>query len=196
MGLILVASVTSKLSKSKKASNWGQFWVETEWDPTAVGRVMDKIFEATSGPSLMSFMHVVANPYMTDEIIDRFAVYGDQKSGNWPDLADATIQIRESLGFDGSDPINEREGELLDFVANSRVWAGGADWVMMSLPGDPPSFELEQKLQHAQQGTSTNPLIPNAVTPPRPVLATGPDDMEALLKLLQEFIIFRVAGGL
>lgn len=185
-----------KLSKTKRAQNWGQYWVETEWDPTAVGRVLDKILEATSGSSLATFMTAAANPYITDEIIQRFAYYGDDKSGNWPGLSDATQRIREAMGIDGSDPINEREGELLDFVINSRVFAAGSDWAMMTLPGDPPSYELEQKLRHAQQGTSTNPLIPGAVTPPRPVLATGPDDMATLLVLLQEYIIVRVAAAL
>lgn len=185
-----------KLSKSKRASNWGQFWVETEWDPTAVGRVLDKVDEATSGGSLMTFLQVAANPYMTDELVDRFAYYGDNKSGNWAPLAESTQRIREALGYDGSDPINERDGELLEFVLYSRVWAGGGDWAMFTMPGDPPSFELEQKLQHAQLGAENNPLIDGAVTPPRPVLATGADDMAALLVMLQQYIITRVAAGI
>lgn len=186
----------TKLAKSKRSQNWGQFWVETEWDPTAVGRVLDKVNEAVTGGSLMTFLELAANPYMTDEIVERFAYYGDDKSGNWAPLSDATVQIREALGYDGTDPINEREGDLLDFVVHSRVWAGGNDWAMFTMPGDPPSFELEQKLQHAQMGSSDNALIPGAVTPPRPVLATGESDMATLLVMLQEYIITRVAAGI
>lgn len=191
-----MAEMVAKLAKSKNASYWGRYHVTTEWDPTAVDRTLQTIAEATSGGSLMGFLQVAANPYMTDEMVQRFAYEGDSKSGNWAPLTEATQKIREALGYDGSDPINERDGELMEFVLYSRVWLGGSDWATVTMPGDPPSYELEQKLQHAQMGAQSNPMIPGAVTPPRPVLATGADDMAALLVMLQQWIINRVAMGL
>ncbi len=185
-----------KLAKTTRSSYWGRFKVDTTWDATNVSDLIQRVVAATMGTSLAQFLVAMANPYMTDEIVQRFAYEGDSKSGNWAPLSDTTQRIREAMGFSPDGPINERDGELLDFMINSRDYIAGDDWAMMQLPGDPPSFALEQKLLHAQQGAHDNGLFPGAQTPPRPVLATGPDDMMTLLKLLQVHVMAQIAMGI
>lgn len=184
------------LKSPAKSSTWGIFNVTTDWQTLEVESLLSRTLRAVSGPSLAAWLAGPVDGYFKDEIIDRFAFEGDDKSGDWAPLTETTNRIRETLGFPADDPINERTGELLDFVVNSREYMGGSEWAGMNIPGDPDNFALEQKLLHAQQGAADNPMFPGSTTPPRPVLAVDPTDMEILLKMLQMHVITAVAAGL
>lgn len=185
-----------KLKQPRTTGVWGIFSVTTDWDTFQTESMLSRTLRAVSGPSLATWLAGPVDGYFKDEIIDRFAFEGDDKSGQWAPLSDTTNRIREALGFPADDPINERTGELLEFVVQSREYMAGDDWAMMELPGDPDSFALEQKLTHAQLGASDNPLFPGSTTPPRPVLAVDPMDMEILLRMLQMHVMESVAAGL
>lgn len=192
----LADATVTKLSGNPRATYWGRFAVTTDWDTYQTETMLSRVMRSVGAPSLAAWLAGPVDAYMTDEIVDRFAYEGDNKSGDWAPLAETTRRIREELGFPGSNPINERTGELLDFVMNSREHVAGTDWAMMQIPGDPGQSELERKLRHAQQGAADNPRFPGSVTPPRPVLAVDPTDMEILLKMLEMHVMESVAAGL
>jgi hypothetical protein len=180
----------------KESGFWGIFRVDLEWQDSSVGRIISQIQWAVSGVALGSFLASMADPYMQDQIIGRFAIEGDKDSGPWDPLAPTTERIRDNLGFPPDHPINERTGELLRFVLYNRDFSSGSDWASMDIPGDPDSAQLEAKLRHAQMGAEDNVLFPGSYTPPRPVLAVGPDDMEILLKMLELHVMHRAVAGL
>ncbi len=192
-----MADVTiGKLSGSPRATYWGRFMVTTDWDTYRTETMLTRVMRAVGPLSLESWLSGPVSGYFADEIVDRFAFGGDDKSGDWAPLSETTQRIRRELGFPGSDPINERTGELLEFVAGNREYMAGGDWAMMQIPGDPDSRDLENKLLHAQQGAQVNPRFPGAVTPPRPVLAVDETDMMLLLRMLEMYVMESVAAGL
>lgn len=186
-----MALVRGGLTVSRRARNWGLFAIDAD-----VSRPMDMLsatLRAVNVSSMLAFLEGPANRFMTQEILERFDSEGDTKSGDWPALTQATERIRESLGFPPSHPINQRTGELLQFVSQHREFHVAPQMASMDIPGKPQTASVEYKLLHAQLGTAVNPMIPGAVTPPRPVLAYDAGTMEVLLKLLQVHIIFRIA---
>lgn len=192
-----MARVLQKTSNPRKSKGtWGAFEITTEWDTMATESLLSRTLRAVSGPSLAAWLTGPVDMYFKDDVIERFAFEGDNKSGDWAPLTETTERIRDALGFPPSDPINERTGELLDFVLNSREYMGGDDWAGMNIPGDPDSAALEAKMIHAQQGAVDNALFPGATTPPRPVLAVDPTDMALLLQMLQMHVINFIAVGL
>lgn len=182
-----------RISSSPRATYRGRYGVHV--DISEPMNMMARSMQAVSAPSLMAFLSTVGDEYFTEEIVDRFAYEGDNKSGNWQPLSDSTVRIREALGYPGSNPINERTQELLNFVAFNREYYGGSNWAMMSVPGSAKNTSVEAKLKTAQHGTTVNPLFPGAHTPPRPVLAVDESDMAALLTMLQVHIMQQIAGG-
>ena len=46
-----------------------------------------------------------------------------------------------------------------------------------------------KKYETAQLGTDINPMIPGAVTPPRPIIGLGTEDMVEIMKMLQIHIM-------
>ena len=192
----LADATVGKLSSSPRAAYWGKFLVTTDWDAYRSEAMLNSVMRAVGPTSLLSWLSGPADGYMTDEIVDRFAYEGDDKSGDWLPLTESTRRIREDLGFPGSNPINERTGGLLDFVMHSRDYISGSNWAGMEIPGDPGQVDLERKLLHAQRGATENPRFPGAITPPRPVLAVDESDMESLLKILEMHIMESVAAGI
>lgn len=185
-------NVTS-IAKTSRAKNWGTFAIDVQ--SAQVDSMIHRAMQAVSGPSLHAFLETMASEYFTEEIIDRFAYEGDDKSGDWAPLKESTERIRQALGYPGANPVNERTQELLEFVAFHRGFAQGPNFAQMDVPGEAPSQSIEAKLRTAQQGTSINPLFPGAYTPPRPVLATDEGDMANLLRLLQLWVMQAVAGS-
>jgi len=183
-----------RIPKSPRAANWGYFSIEV--DSTDVDGVLDHLGRALDATSLLLFLRESADPYFQEEILMRFAFEGDAKSGDWERLSPTTQRIRSALGYGGDGPINERTGELLEFAVYHRDFMFGPDWASMSVPGDPTTDSVKDKLEHAQMGTSDNPLFPGAYTPPRPVLATDESDMMMLLKMLEMHIMKQLAGSL
>lgn len=124
------------------------------------------------GPSLRRYLDTEMATYMRKRISDRFASEGDDVTGPWAALQDATVSIRESKGFPGEHPINKRTGDLENFMTKGRL-----DYTMQSngasifFPGKPPTPELATKVQTAQAGKD----FPATVK--RPVVGVNAVDM-------------------
>lgn len=167
--------------------------VEVDEDPSM--RLFDLTMQAVSGFSLAAFLEGPAHDYFAEQIYGRFVDEGDTKSGFWEPLHDATVDIRRAMGYSGDHPINERTGELKEWVTEEFEMMGGDDWAQMDLPGSAPTARHAEKLKTAQQGRAVNPLG-YGPTGPRPVLAHTEDDLASILMRLQDWIIHRVVGGI
>jgi hypothetical protein len=154
--------------------------------------VINAVDEATSGYGLGQFLDLQVQPYLAREIIERFSVEGDEKSGSWAPLKEGTQAIRSELGYPPEGPINERTGELLKSLIEDYDLEVIENSAILQVPGNEPQ-EIEDKLQTAQMGRDPNPIPYFGPTPPRPVLAVDESDLEALLLLLRNQIITFVA---
>lgn len=159
---------------------------------TGVEHIISRLEVALQYESLHRYLEERAFPHLQDEVVNRFAYEGDRKSGSWPDLAPSTVRIREQLGFPGDHPINERTGQMLQFLYSSSEYHPTSDGAEMNYPGVPTDGELEQKFRTAQQGNTVNPLIEGATTPARPVLAVDETDLADLLDMLSMWIVTEV----
>lgn len=181
----------------------GRHDFEITVDPFEIDKLMNHVMQAVSGPSLTEFLATTASDYYRDDIEARFYDEGDVKSGFWPDLKDATVAIRESLGFPGEHPINRRTDALYDYVIGPYQVTSGGDWAELEIPGGTPDPLTQKKLDTAQLGSKGGPrpssFGPSDVnfgdTPPRPVLAVGDMDISRLLELLERHIIDATVGG-
>lgn len=163
--------------------------VSVDVDSFQVEQMLRAVRLSISPSALVAFLDGPVQDHFAADIEMRFAYEGDAKSGDWPWLTDATNSIRRSQGFAEDSPINVRTGKLLDFVTtefDSGPVAGGAQ---ISIPGNAPAGELENKLKHAQFGATDNPMPGARPTPPRPVLAFDETDMEVILGLLSIHIL-------
>lgn len=157
-----------------------------------------RLQETLSPPSLMLFMNSVVEPHIKDRIRDRFNSEGDDASGKWAPLAEATLAVREAYGFDPG-PINVRTGEFREYITGAEGEFKeeeaelGVSW---SYPADVGIEEdLYQKLRTAQVGaTQSSGQFAGSKTPPRPVLAVSEADQAYIAGSLFEFIVARQAG--
>lgn len=168
--------------------------IEIKVDDRTVDRLLRRVEKAISPAALAAFLGGPVHKHFQDEIVERFAIEGDSKSGSWPWLSDATEEIRASQGFDPEGPINQRTGQLLDFVATQYELGRIQSGAELHVPGKPADSTLAEKLLHAQQGATSNPLPGAGPTPPRPVLAVDETDMEAIMVLLSEHIYLAIAS--
>lgn len=159
----------------------------------AVRELVDRVMLALRPEVLRDFLIDDVRPYMQDEIVARFAFEGDDASGDWPRLSDATQNIRAHAGFGPDSPINERTGQLVEYlVANWDTFVDpiGANLV---IPGEAQG-SMEAKIRHAQVGSPAgeNPLFPNSSTPPRPVLALDEENLVAVMEMIEAHLMFSV----
>jgi len=105
-------------------------------------------------------------------------------SGAWQPLSEVTIADRVEQGF-GPGPINERTGQLRDFITDSpgevRVLATLA---VLTYPGPLPSGELGRKVKTAQQGGTFS----GHSVPARPVMEIDETDMLFTMSALNFYI--------
>jgi len=147
-----------------------------------------KLMFALEPLALVGWMEAVVEPYIKTRAAARFKSEGDDASGKWAPLAQATIAIRTGGQIDyGSGPINHRTGALEDYITNSPggyfVAEGEA---LMIYPGNAPSGSnetgsLEKKMIAAQQGLGTAPA--------RPVIALSGADLAAVTTELEAYIM-------
>lgn len=158
-------------------------------------KLIDKTMEAVGPASLAIFLDATVQPYFAQEIIDRFAVEGDEKSGSWAPLSDATNDIRERLGYPPEHPILERSGDLLHaLVEKYDLTLMEPSGAMLMIPGN-LDLETETKLQAAQVGVPEGQNEYYGPTPARPVLAVDPTDLASIVGMLQWYIMEYVVGG-
>lgn len=158
--------------------------------------MLDRVWRVLSGDHLEDFLQGPAHDYLEHEIVQRFAHQGDRQVGHWPDLSDATQNIRRQLGFEGDWPVNIRTEDMFDVLTHDADYAvTGPNAAEMTLPGNAADGVVAEKIKTAQQGKAHNPLANFGPTPPRPVLAADETDLEALLTRLNGWIIEEVIRG-
>lgn len=161
--------------------------VETEVDAREVWLLLERANHALSWVNIGQAVRGPVVQYLQERVEDRFAQQGDDASGKWAPLTEATQRIRASKGYTPAGPINIRTGEMYNWLLNANgelvggVVGEGGDLLLM-WPGDYPSGELGDKLAHAQEGD------PDTRTVPRPVVAADGTDMATVLTILGEEI--------
>lgn len=159
-------------------------------DFNEVRRLLFALSETLSPQRLTLYMSQVLKPFIQQRAAERFANEGDEVSGPWAELSEATVAIRENMGLPGAHPINVRTGQLQEFVTTTGDVYPTAMQSVLAMPswqgvgGDP---QITEKLQTAQLGS------PDGKTQPRPVLGLGAKDMTFALISLAAFIEENVA---
>jgi len=126
---------------------------------------------------------------LRDQATKRFAGEGDAAAGGqWLPLSPSTEDIRESLGFPRDHPINERFGELKNFVTGNKgeIIDIGAESTSVLWPGQSGRKALEDKYATAQVGSKKAKL--RGKTPARPVAAFDEADAQYVLGALKAHI--------
>ena len=192
----LTSRTFSSHGRSGGASRWGAFAVFV--DATSVLEILDAVEESVSPPALMYFLQGPVSDYFKDVTVDHFASLGGGgvPGGAWAPLAESTLRIRHALGYYDDFAINERTGELLDFVMNSRDYQAEVTGASMTI-GKTSDPVLLKKMTVAQKGYNhpSTDLIPGAHTPPRPVLTLTGEDTAAVHVMLQVHIANWIAFG-
>jgi len=121
---------------------------------------------------MASFLQLEIGPYLRERAKQRFRDEGDDVTGDWAPLQEATINIRESQNIPGEHPINRRHGGLENWVVDGGWNAypagfGGA----LRYPAHEPSGKTREKAITAQSGS----VSPASV--PRPVLGVNEKDL-------------------
>lgn len=151
--------------------------------------MFDAAQEAFSGPQMGMFLKQVMEPWVQRRARHRFQGEGDDVTGPWAPLQPATEDIRESMGFPPSHPINVRTGELYQHITGSEGYvAAGLNHAELVYPNNSPSGgDLADKMRVAQTGNYRDPR-----TPKRPVLGLGVIDMEFMLVQLSQWFTRQV----
>jgi hypothetical protein len=134
--------------------------------------------------SLMRFLEVRIKPYLKERVDRRFRNEGDDVTGSWAPLSQATRNIRQwgnpQLWDVGPDhPINQRTHEMYEYLTQGtwQVVSSGATGALLSSPREKQNKrEMRNKLRRAQQGDSR--------TPARPVLGLNEADLTFFLAQL------------
>lgn len=148
------------------------FKVVIETDASEAAAVFDALDQRLNAAGLSMFLDTVVDPFIRNRIDGRFASEGDDVSGAWHPLAQATQQIRASYGYPPDHPINIRSNKLHSWLVgtDSQVTPNGMGATLMH---PPPSGDaiLMKKLATAQGGSSRPP------TPARPVIGLNENDL-------------------
>lgn len=155
--------------------------------------------DATTPASFAKFHYAFTSPYMRSKARDRFKSQGDDASGMWAPLRDATEEIRENAGFPGASPINKRTGGLEAYIVGrpGEVTVTPIDSALF-FPARPRTKAEVEKLKTAQQGKpGGTPLFGKSMgapTPPRPVAAMDATDLIHTMSALQIHIAAEIAA--
>jgi hypothetical protein len=150
-----------------------------EVDNRLVESLLLRLDTALSPFAIAAFLGGPVEEYIQGRAENRFRQEGDDVSGKWAPLKDATQAIRAQEGYGADGPIDRRTDRLMHYIVGSpgRSQATGLG-ATLTYPGTPPTGELLTKVQTAQRGKP----YPN--TPPRPVLGLGEEDLAQVLILL------------
>lgn len=144
-------------------------------------RNLARLSAVVSPQGMGVFLNETVARYLRERIARRFDSEGDDVSGKWAPLTDATMQIRANKGYPPAHPINVRTGTLRNYIENSPdrldIDPTGA---MLTLPGRAPTGSLKKKVLGAQQGENRAPA--------RPVLGVNATDMAFTMTALEAFI--------
>lgn len=158
-----------------------------------VDKMLFRLDEGLTGPVLAGFLAGPVQHFFGDEAAYRFGAEGDRSSGDWQELSDATVALRQKMGF-SPDDINMRTGDLYEFVTEHYEVRSGPGFAEIDMPGQ-ASGELERKVETAQFGRVDNPIPNFGPTPARPVIATDTEkDAEEVVVMLAEHVIRWMTG--
>lgn len=148
-------------------------------DDRAAVHAIEQLAALLSPVGLQGFLSSTVGPYLSKRAKERFESEGDDVTGRWAPLKEATVTIRSDLGFGGAHPINRRTGELEEWVVQGG-WDAYPQMFGASLryPRNAPIGELRDKVETAQKGKSE----PSTVK--RPVLGVNEKDMIFVLAAL------------
>lgn len=151
-----------------------------------VHQMLQRMNTTVSGPALADFMAMEVYPYFRERAQARFAEQGDDASGKWPALHEATQRFRMHAGHGATEPINRRTGQLEKYILGaSPALVITADSVTMVYPGNLPDDRvLSRKYKVAQTGSNTKPY-----TAPRPVIAMNSTDWAFVYAALDRYIM-------
>lgn len=148
--------------------------------------LLARLDTSLSPAGLSMFLMGSVHPWIQKRAKTRFAAEGDDVSGDWLPLAQATQEIRANGDWrvGPSHPINRRTGDLEDYItnANSSImpWQGGS---MLTYPDNPPVGPgLDEKMRTAQGGKD------HPKTPPRPVIGLNETDLAYVMSTLSFFV--------
>lgn len=195
----LTTKVHGTFGRRGGAKTWGKFFVSVEAD--SVEQLIGAVVQAVSPPALKFFMEDQVAEYFRDQVVSIFADLGGSgvPGGTWAPLTETTIKIREQLGYMDDMAINYRTGRLFDWaITHSSEMDGFGAWLQMPDWGSSYASDedMVKKLFTAQKGWTQGPneMIPDAHTPPRPVLFIEPGDEIAVHAMLQIHIAEWVAS--
>lgn len=149
-------------------------------DRRGVQAMLNSIDSALSPEGLSAFLGLAVGPWVKERAADRFAQEGDDVTGKWAPLQDATVEIRQKAGFGGDHPINKRTGELEEYITQGQIGVTAAPGVAtLKYPKNPPATKgLKQKMSTAQRGRGY------PATVPRPVLGLNERDLAQVMTML------------
>ena len=140
-------------------------------DTAGVSRMLTWLQMKLSNHGMMAFLAGAVYPYIKERAEQRFTSEGDDASGQWAPLRDATQHWRQSQGFSPQHPINVRTGELYRYITQSTAAIMPTPkGTIMRYPGKQARAHLREKVKTAQKGKAK----PSTVA--RPVLVLGVRD--------------------
>lgn len=159
---------------------------------------MFKNVDRILGPaSLMQFLEGPGHGYWKREIAWNFEGEGSGSSGMWQGLSSATQDIRDTLGYDPSHPINKRTGEMFKVLTTEADILPSGDGALMILPGSAGDrYPVREKIKTAQMGRNDNFIPEFGPTEPRPVLGITSWNAEGMLRVLEVWFQNQLVGGL
>lgn len=168
--------------------------VVIEVDDTQVQQVLYRLELATSVVGQREWATTQIDPWMQARAASRFSAEGDDASGKWLPLTAFTREWRQMQGYPPAHPINERSGAFRDMMTGvtgdfmpANSVSGDYYWPGVALAYD---SHFTAKLKVAQQGArqGENKMLPNSVTPARPVVAINSVDVLGLLLSFHDYI--------
>lgn len=157
-------------------------WIDFEIVGTERGvqQMLDAIDSSLSPVGLAAFLYGPVGNWIKQRAADRFKEEGDDVTGRWAPLQQATVEIREGMGFEGEHPINKRTGELEAYITQGEIGVVTSPGVgVLKYPqNEPASSGLREKMKTAQQGRA------NPSTVARPVLGMNENDLSHILVML------------
>lgn len=154
-------------------------------DSAQVDAMMERLQVALSPAAFIGFLVAEVEPFFLAIASENFGNEGD-RSGQWEELAETTQTRRQMYGFAPAHPINQRTGELHDYVMQNGIVAEEPEGASWTWPPTDRSGVLDKKYQTAQGGRNQ--------TPARPIVEVTDEDFGQLVVLLEEQIMSHMEG--
>lgn len=168
-------------------------------DDSDARRKLDRLADSLTPSVFRTLFDDKVELYFRGRMMDRFSSGGDDATGAWAPLSDATIKTKQRQGLLSG--INIATGEMRDFLVGGTIDATlvGGD-VQFTYPGNEPSPEVETRMTMAEQGRKGRQgrdsrgrfKKKSKGQPARPVLSVNESDMrfltEAVMDSIEEYV--------